>query len=250
MKYKRSEKPFSSFEKQKHSSELLSSLSLSLPTEQKQSIRETEMSAVKGSSKRRGKVSDDLISEKRKRDEDFDPDLSSDIKGIISALHQIRDKAQKDGQKKNEETISSVASEVKSMLDDSKSKLEKERQSFVKALTKSSKECECSLKNESAKFQAAHEKFSKEKEAHLHSFKDILSKFEDEKEKLLTRYEQQRKREKAMLSELEKACLVKIAAAESSLKKKKQDDKSFSILRKSLGSFLDCASDEDFPLDD
>ena len=32
--------------------------------------------------------------------------ICSDIKGIVSALHLIRDKAQKDGQKKNEETIS------------------------------------------------------------------------------------------------------------------------------------------------
>lgn len=32
-------------------------------------------------------------------------EMCSDIKGIISALQQIREKAQKDGQKKNEETI-------------------------------------------------------------------------------------------------------------------------------------------------
>lgn len=30
----------------------------------------------------------------------------SDIKGIMTALQQIKEKAQKDGQKKNEETIS------------------------------------------------------------------------------------------------------------------------------------------------
>lgn len=35
----------------------------------------------------------------------MDSGICSDIKGIISALQQIRDKAQKDGQKKNEETI-------------------------------------------------------------------------------------------------------------------------------------------------
>ncbi|XP_077247601.1 DNA ligase-like protein [Tasmannia lanceolata] len=210
------------------------------------------MSAAKGSSKRRGKESEAVLrSEKKTReDEDFDPDLSSDIKGIISALQQIREKAQKDGQKKNEETIASVASEVKSMLDDAKSKLEKERQTFVKALSKSSKECECSLKEESSKFQAAYEKFFKEKAAHLQAFNDIFSKFEGEKEKMFVRYEQHRKREKTMLNELEKACTDKIAAAEDSLKKKKQDDKSFSILRKSLGSFLDCASDEDFAPDE
>ncbi|GAB2213848.1 hypothetical protein Droror1_Dr00018170 [Drosera rotundifolia] len=32
--------------------------------------------------------------------------IGVDIKGIVSALHQIREKAQIDGQKKNEETIS------------------------------------------------------------------------------------------------------------------------------------------------
>ncbi|RWR85481.1 DNA ligase 1 isoform X1 [Cinnamomum micranthum f. kanehirae] len=210
------------------------------------------MSTAKGiSSKRRGKESEALRPEKRSREvDDFDPDLSSDIKGIISALQQIREKAQKDGQKKNEETIASVAAEVKSMLDDAKSKLEKERQSFVKALSKSSKECECSLKDESAKFQAAFEKFREEKAVHLQAFKDIFSKFEDEKEKLFVRFQQQRKREKSMLAELEKACTEKVAAVEDSLKKKKQDDKSFNILRKSLGSFLESGSDEDFAPDE
>ncbi|KAI5348751.1 hypothetical protein L3X38_001638 [Prunus dulcis] len=38
----------------------------------------------------------------------LDLDLSNDIKGIMSALHQIQEKAHKDGLKKNEETISSV----------------------------------------------------------------------------------------------------------------------------------------------
>ncbi|GJX48824.1 hypothetical protein Tco_0274014 [Tanacetum coccineum] len=32
--------------------------------------------------------------------------ISSDIKGLMNALHQIKEKAQKDGQKKKEETIS------------------------------------------------------------------------------------------------------------------------------------------------
>lgn len=80
-----------------------------------------------------------------------------------------------------------------------------------------------------------------------------------------------------MLSEHEKASTARIAQLEESLKKKKQvkqisayivcifttsegscsdifscmqDDKTFSILRKSLGSFLGDASDDDFPLDD
>ncbi|KAJ0682215.1 hypothetical protein HanPI659440_Chr16g0644911 [Helianthus annuus] len=39
-------------------------------------------------------------------EDDLDADLSSDIKGLMNALHQIKEKAQKDGQKKKEETIS------------------------------------------------------------------------------------------------------------------------------------------------
>ncbi|KAL6010734.1 hypothetical protein ACLOJK_001175 [Asimina triloba] len=149
------------------------------------------MSAAKVTRKKQGKDPESLRSVKKAREnEDFDPDLSNDITGIISALQQIKEKAQQEGQKKSEETIASVAAEVKSMLDDAKSKLEKERTNT------------------------------------------------------------QRKKEKTMLSEAEKASTNKIAAAEELLKKKKQDSKSFSILRKSLGSFLDCGSDEDFPPDD
>ncbi|XP_020570963.1 uncharacterized protein LOC110018079 [Phalaenopsis equestris] len=206
------------------------------------------MSAIDGSAKRRGKDGGSLRSERKRRGEDdFDDDLdlSSDIKGIISALQQIKDKAQKDGQKKNEETIMSVASEIKSMIDDTKSKFEKERQVFLKALSKCSKEYESSLKSEYNNFQAAYQKFSNEKAGHLQIFKDIFSKYELDKEKLLSRYEQMRKKEKAALAELERAFTTKIASAEEALKRKKQDDKSFSFLRKSLGSFLEVASDDD-----
>ncbi|XP_068664395.1 meiosis-specific protein ASY3 [Aristolochia californica] len=210
------------------------------------------MSTGRGSNgKKRGKASADPKSEKKIReDEDLEADLSNDIQGIISALHQIREKAQKDGQKKSEEIIGSVASEVKTMLDDCKLKLEKDRQTLSKTLLKSSKECETMLKNEVANLHATYEKFCKEKAAHLQVFKDIFSKFDDEKQKLFLRYEQQRKKEKTILSDLENSCADKIAAAEDSLEKKKQEDKSFSILRKSLGSFLDCASDEDLEPDD
>ncbi|KAJ0969548.1 hypothetical protein J5N97_022425 [Dioscorea zingiberensis] len=212
-------------------------------------------SVLKGSAKRRVKDPETLKSEKKRREDDegFNPvpdldldlDLSSDIKGIISALQQIREKAQKDDRKKNEETIGSVALDIRSMLDDAKSRIEKERHTFLKSLLKSSKECENSLKRELAKFQGDHEKFCKEKAAHLQTLKEIFSKYEDEKENLFARYEQQRKKEKSTLSELDKKCAQKIASAEESLKKKKQDDKSFSILRKTLGSFLDNGSDDD-----
>ncbi|XP_074303349.1 uncharacterized protein LOC141637828 [Silene latifolia] len=79
---------------------------------------------------------------------------------------------------------------------------------------------------------------------------DTISKYEEEKERLITRYEQLRKKEKSMLQEKEKTCAEKIAELENSLKKKKKDEKTFSLLRKTLGSFLDPASDEDFPPDD
>ncbi|KAF4363853.1 hypothetical protein F8388_000518 [Cannabis sativa] len=188
---------------------------------------------------------------------DLDLDLDSDIKGIVSALQQIREKAHKDGQKKNEETISSVAAEIKSMMDELKSKFDKDRQGFVKALSKSSKEFENCLKSETSKFQSLCQQFCKEKTTHLQALKEIhflvsdtISKFEEEKERLLKRYEQMRKKEKSMISEHEKACSEKISRLEESLKKKTQDDKTFSILRKTLGSLFDNASDEDFPPDD
>nr|GLL24115.1 DNA ligase 1 [Ipomoea trifida]GMC78854.1 DNA ligase 1 [Ipomoea batatas]GMC86188.1 DNA ligase 1 [Ipomoea batatas] len=212
------------------------------------------MSATKSSVKKRVSESEQPKPEVRKRailEEDFDADLSEDINVLMSALKQIKEKAHKDDQKKNEEAISSGFSEVKSNIEDVKSKLEKERQNFSKSLSKSSKECENLLKNESVKFQAIYEKFSKEKATHLQTLKDAVNKYEEEKQKLFTRYEQLRKKEKIMLSELEKDTTKRLAELEESLKKKKkQDDKAFSSLRKKLGSFLDNPSDEDFLLDD
>ncbi|CAJ2678549.1 unnamed protein product [Trifolium pratense] len=210
------------------------------------------MSATKSGSKKRESELERTKSNKKKQnfDLDLDFDLSDDLKGIVSALHLIRDKAQKDGQKKNEETISSVASEIKSTIEGLRTKFEKERQTFAKALSKSSKEFESSLKNETTKFQALHENFYKEKATSLQALQDIISKYEEEKEKLFMKYEQLRKKEKSMMSEQEKACNDKITQLEGSLKKKKKDDKTFSILRKTLGSFLEGASDEEFPPDD
>ncbi|XP_058735472.1 uncharacterized protein LOC131607486 [Vicia villosa] len=214
------------------------------------------MSATKAASRKRESELDRNKTEKKNRsdkqnfDLDLDFDISDDLKGIVSALNLIRDKAQKDGQKKNEETISSVASEIKSTIEGLRTKFEKERQTFAKALSKSSKEFESSLKNETTKFQALHENFYKEKATSLQAFQDIISKFEEEKEKLFMRYEQLRKKEKSMISEQEKSCNDKITQLEGSLKKKKKDDKTFSMLRKTLGSFLESTSDDDFPPDD
>ncbi|XP_050229068.1 uncharacterized protein LOC126678205 [Mercurialis annua] len=211
------------------------------------------MSSAKAKSKKRT-ASESVLNKSESKfrvvDDELDVDLSSDIKGIMSALHQIREKTQKDGQKKNEETISSVASEIRKTMDELKSKVDKDRQSFAKLLSKSSKECENCLKTETAKFQEIYDKFCKEKASHLQALKDNISKFEEDKERLFVRYEQLKKKEKNTISEYEKACAEKLAKLEESLKKKKQDDKTFNILRKTLGSFLGNASDEDFPPDD
>ncbi|XP_008442507.2 uncharacterized protein LOC103486349 isoform X2 [Cucumis melo] len=202
---------------------------------------------AKTRSRKRVSDTDLTSSEQRTRtndDIDLDLDLSDDLKGIVSALNQIKERAHKDDLKKNEETISSVATEMRTMIEEVKSKLEKDRQNFAKALSKSSKE------DETAKFQALYEKFTKEKATHLQAIKDTISKFEEEKERLFAKYEQLRKRERSLISEQERACAEKIAQLEESLKRKKQDDKTFSLLRKTLGSFLDTGSDEDFPADD
>ncbi|CAG7907820.1 unnamed protein product [Brassica rapa] len=172
-----------------------------------------------------------------KLSDDLDLDVSSDLKGIMSALQQIREKAQEDGRKKKEESISSVSTEVKLKIDELKSKLEKERQNFAKALTKSSKECESLLKDESAKFEELHHKFMKEKSDRLQCLKDIVSKFEEDKERLYMRYEQQRKKDKTMISDQEKFCAEKLAQLEESLKTKKRR-----IFKPSHGAFLQPSS--------
>uniref|UniRef100_A0A0E0HLV8 Uncharacterized protein n=1 Tax=Oryza nivara TaxID=4536 RepID=A0A0E0HLV8_ORYNI len=50
-------------------------------------------------------------------------------------------------------------------------------QNYLKVLSKTSKECEGLLKNEYTKFQATHDKFCKEKAAHMQTFKGELYRF-------------------------------------------------------------------------
>ncbi|GLU23015.1 hypothetical protein SLE2022_390490 [Rubroshorea leprosula] len=207
--------------------------------------------SIQRSSKKRGSESMLTKSEPKTRlVDDFDPDLPSDLKGIMSALQLIREKAQKDGQQKKEETISSVASEIRSKNDELKAKLEKERQTFAKALSKSSKECENCLKNEAARFQEIYEKFCKEKSAHLQALQGTISRFEEDKEMLFKKYEQLRKRETNIISENEKLCADKISQLEESLKKNKKGDKFVSIVKKTFDSILDDVSKEDLLADD
>ncbi|XP_034220978.1 uncharacterized protein LOC117631757, partial [Prunus dulcis] len=144
----------------------------------------------------------------------LDLDLSNDIKGIMSALHQIQEKAHKDGLKKNEETIS--------------------RQSFAASMFKRPKYSDNFIKNlsnetETAKFQGLYEKFCKDQANHLQALKAFLCNWIVIVINSINSIRQE--------SDDEKACTDKIAKLEESLKKKKQDDRTFSFLRKTLGSF-------------
>ncbi|KAG2656471.1 hypothetical protein PVAP13_1KG086200 [Panicum virgatum] len=91
-------------------------------------------------------------------------------------------------------------------------------------------QCKGLLKNEYTKFQETHDKFCKDKAAHMQNFKG--------------------KKEKTTLPELEKTFSEKIANAEESPKKMKQDDKLIHIHRKTIGSFLGDNADDRFRQDD
>ncbi|XP_021810046.1 uncharacterized protein LOC110753444 [Prunus avium] len=82
------------------------------------------------------------------------------IEGIMSALHQIQEKAHKDGLKKNEETISRGLWKEKKRaktINDPAEKFE-----FL---------CENCLKTKTAKFQGLYEKFCKDQANHLQALK-------------------------------------------------------------------------------
>ncbi|VAH47831.1 unnamed protein product [Triticum turgidum subsp. durum] len=178
-----------------------------------------------------------------------DGDFVSDLRQIACLLRLIKGGPNKDRQKMCEQIIASVAANIQTMLEDTKSKFEKERQNLLKVLSGTSKECESSLNEEYTKLQETYEMFCEENDAHLQTFKDLFSQVEVEKKKLLEQYQYQRK-ETATLSELGETFSEKITNAKPSPKRMKQDDKSFIIFRKSIGSYLECASDDDFDLDD
>lgn len=182
-------------------------------------------------------------------DSSSDGDYVSDLREIASLLRLIKGVANKDGQKMCEQVIASVAADIQTMLEDTKSKFEKERQNLLKVLSNTSKECESSLTKEYTKLQETYEMFCQEKDAHLQTFKDLFSQVEVEKERLLEQYEHYRKEETNTLSELGDTFSEKITNAKPSPKRMTQDDKSFIIFRKSSGSFLECGSDDDFDLD-
>ncbi|PNT76770.1 uncharacterized protein LOC100827237 isoform X2 [Brachypodium distachyon] len=217
---------------------------------------------------RRGPSEDALPSGKRSRDledsstgsdsdspsssgsgSDTDGDFVSDLREIVCLLRLIKGGANKDGQKMCEQIIASVAADIQSMLEDTKLKFEKERQNLLKVLSNTSKECESSLSEECTKLQETYEMFCQEKDAHLQTFRDLFSQVEVEKKKLLEQYEQHRTQKTATLSEFGNTFPEKITNAEPSPRRMKQGDKSFIIFRKTIGSFLECGSDDDFDLD-
>ncbi|KAG0542374.1 hypothetical protein BDA96_02G098100 [Sorghum bicolor] len=183
-------------------------------------------------------------------DSDSDGDLVSDLREIVCLLRLIKGGANKDGQKICEQIVVSVAADIQTMLEETQLKFEEERQNLLKVLSNASKECESSLNEEYGKFQETYDTFCKEKDAHMQTFRDLFSKVEVEKKKLLEKYEHYRKAETNTLSELDKTFSEKVTRAEQSVRRVKQDDKSFIIFRKSIGSSLECGSDDDFDLDE
>ncbi|CAN6165757.1 unnamed protein product [Urochloa humidicola] len=199
---------------------------------------------------KRPRDSDDSASSDGDSDSDCDGGLVSDLREIVSLLRLIKGGGNRDGQKMCQQIISSVAADIQTMLEETQLKFEKERENLLKVLSNTSKECENSLNEEYSKFQETYDMFCREKDAHMQTFRDLLSEVEVEKKKLLEQYKHHKKTETTMLSELDKTFSEKITYAEQSVRRMKKDDKSFIIFRKSIGSFLECGSDDDFDLDD
>lgn len=193
----------------------------------------------------------DVASSGGDSDSDSDGDLVSDLREIVCLLRLIKGGANKDGQKICEQVIASVAADIQTMLEETQLKFEEERHNLLKVLSNTSKEqCESSLNEEYSKFQETYDTFCKEKDAHMQTFRDLLSKVEVEKKKLLEKYEHHMKEETNTLSELDETISEKVTHAEHSVRRVNQDGKSFIVFRKSTGLFLDCGSDDDFDLDE
>uniref|UniRef100_A0A804Q5P5 Transmembrane and coiled-coil domain-containing protein 5B n=1 Tax=Zea mays TaxID=4577 RepID=A0A804Q5P5_MAIZE len=184
----------------------------------------------------------DVASSGGDSDSDSDGDLVSDLREIVCLLRLIKGGANKDGQKICEQVIASVAADIQTMLEETQLKFEEERQNSLK--------CESSLNEEYSKFQETYDTFCKEKDAHMQTFRDLLSKVEVEKKKLLEKYEHHMEEETNTLSELDETISEKVTHAEHSVRRVNQDGKSFIVFRKSTGLFLDCGSDDDFDLDE
>ncbi|KAL6897365.1 hypothetical protein ACP4OV_007061 [Aristida adscensionis] len=173
-----------------------------------------------------------------------------DLREIVRLLRLIKGGANEDGQKMCQEIIASVAADIQSMLEDTKLKFEKERQNLLKVLSNSSKEqCESSLNKEYTKFQETYEMFCREKDAHIQTFRDLFSKVEVEKEKLLEQYEHH-KEETATLSEVDRIFSEETTNAEQPARSVRKNANFFIVFRKTIGSSLECGSDDDFDLDD
>ncbi|KAI3443274.1 uncharacterized protein J3R85_000204 [Psidium guajava] len=136
--------------------------------------------------------------------------------------------------KKNEETISSLMSQIQSMVDELKSEHDKDSQSLVELLQQSFGECENSIRNATAKFHELEEKFSEDKtshqQAHLQALNDIFAEFEKEKERLFMLHEQIRKKEKSMISTI----ADKLARLDICLKIQKEIQEEFTGLVQTL----------------
>ncbi|KAL2649335.1 hypothetical protein R1flu_017463 [Riccia fluitans] len=173
------------------------------------------------------------------------PDLKSDIENILSALQQVRQKTISDGQKKCEEVLTSTTADIKALVEQAKVKIQAERDALSKQTSKLCKEYETALKDEAAKYKATYTAFCQAKDTHLQAYEEIYSKFEETKEKLLTKFDLLRKKERTAYADVESVCTQKFHEAEQAIKKMKQDEKSFHMLRKSLGTIFADSSDEE-----
>ncbi|CAM0943727.1 unnamed protein product [Alopecurus aequalis] len=153
----------------------------------------------------------------------------SDLREIVGLLRLIKGGANKDGHKMCEQIVS--------------------RQNLLNGLSNTSKEqCESSLNEEHTKLQETYEMFCEQTDAHLQTFEDLFLQVEVEKKKLNEQYDHYRKEETSTLSELGDTFSEKTTNAKPS-PKRMEDEKSFIVFRKSIGSFLECGSDDDFDLD-